>query len=178
MAYQHPAVEATASHAPRRTSRRSALAIALAAILAVAVSIPALASWPVASRSSYVSRGFTSSHKAYDIAATSGIRIVPMRSGKVVFAGWKSNCGGYQVWVSHGSGLYSAYYHMRKEVSWSGRSVTRQESVLGYVGATGCATGPHLHIEVWRGYPWRSGSYRVNPWNYIDSGWYLPYRYR
>jgi murein DD-endopeptidase MepM/ murein hydrolase activator NlpD len=179
LAYQHPADQATESHAPRpRRPRRSVLAIATAAILAVAVSIPALAAWPVASRSAYVSRGYTSSHKAYDIAATSGIRIVPMRSGKVVFAGWKSNCGGYQVWVSHGNGLYSAYYHMRKEVSWSGRYVTRQESVLGYVGATGCATGPHLHLEVWRGYPWRSGSYRVNPWGYIDSGWYLPYRYR
>ena len=35
--------------------------------------------------------------------------------GKVVFAGWKSNCGGYQVWVSHGNGLYSAYYHLRSE---------------------------------------------------------------
>jgi hypothetical protein len=31
---------------------------------------------------------------------------------------------------------------------------------------------------VWRGYPWSSGSYRVNPWTYIDSGTYLPYRYR
>ena len=100
-----------------------------------------------------------------------------MRSGRVVFAGWKSNCGGYQVWVSHGGGLYSAYYHMKRETSWKGRAVTRSTSTLGYLGASGCASGPHLHVEVWRGYPWRSGSYRVNPWNYIDSGSYFPPRY-
>jgi murein DD-endopeptidase MepM/ murein hydrolase activator NlpD len=181
LAYQHLDVDPASTRAPRATRaprRRTVLAAGIAVLMAFAVTLPATGAWPVASRSSTVSRGFTSYHKAYDIAASSGVRIVPIRSGKVIFAGWKSNCGGYQVWVSHGNGLYSAYYHMRKETSWSGRAVTRQSSVLGYVGETGCATGPHLHVEVWKGYPWRSGSYRVSPWSYMDSGWYLPYRYR
>lgn len=164
--------------ARRIRPRRIAFSALAAVALALAVVIPVTAYWPVASRYAYLSRGYTSYHKADDIAAAGGTRIVPMRSGKVIFAGWKSNCGGYQVWVSHGNGLYSAYYHMSKEVSWYGRTVYAQQSTLGYVGQTGCATGNHLHVEVWRGYPWRSGSYRVNPWNYIDSGTYLPYRYR
>jgi len=117
-------------------------------------------------------------HVAIDNAAHSWTRIVPIRSGKVVFAGWKSNCGGYQVWVSHGNGLYSAYYHMSRENSYRGEWVSGGSETIGWVGSTGCATGPHLHIEVWRGYPWRSGSYRVNPWGFIDNGYYLPYRYR
>jgi murein DD-endopeptidase MepM/ murein hydrolase activator NlpD len=157
---------------------RAAIALVLTGVLVAVVAVPTAASWPVASRSSYVSQWYRSSHRADDIAAAGGTRILPIRSGRVVFAGWRSNCGGYQVWVSHGSGLYSAYYHMSRETSWSGRWVTRGSSTLGYVGRTGCASGNHLHIEVWRGYPWRSGSYRVNPWNYIDSGYYLPYRYR
>jgi len=164
----------------RRTARsrwRVALSGVLAALLALAVAVPATAQWPLGSRSTYVSRGFASYHKAYDLAAPGGTRIIPIRSGRVIFAGWKSNCGGYQVWVSHGNGLYSAYYHLRREISWSGRSVS-SGSTLGYVGRSGCATGNHLHIEVWHGYPWRSGSYRVSPWRYIDSGYYLPYRYR
>jgi murein DD-endopeptidase MepM/ murein hydrolase activator NlpD len=148
--------------------------------LVAAISIPAIATaaWPVASRSSYVSQYYSSRHRAVDIAAPGGTRIGPIRSGRTVFAGWKNNCGGYQVWVSHGNGLYSAYYHLRREVSYRGEYVTGSSETIGYVGASGCATGPHLHVEVWHGYPWRSGSYRVNPWRYIDNGYWLPYRYR
>jgi murein DD-endopeptidase MepM/ murein hydrolase activator NlpD len=115
---------------------------------------------------------------ADDIAAPRGTRIVPIYSGRVVFAGWRSNCGGYQVWVYHGGSLYTAYYHMSHEVSWKGRWVSRSSSTLGYVGTSGCATGPHTHVEVWHGYPWHAGSYRVNPWRYIDSGSFFPLRYR
>ncbi len=158
--------------------RRVPMAALLAVLLVGAVAAPASAAWPVASRSSYISQYFHRGHRADDIAASRGTRIVPIRTGRVVFAGWKSNCGGYQVWVYHGSGLYTAYYHMSHETSWKGRWVTRSTTTIGYVGATGCATGPHTHVEVWKGYPWRSGSYRVNPYGYIDSGSYLPLRYR
>jgi len=152
---------------------------ALAVALAVAISLPtvAQAAWPVASRTSYISQWYRSGHRAIDIAATGGTRVVPIRSGTTVFAGWRNNCGGYQVWVSHGNGLYSAYYHLRREVSYRGERVSGGSETIGYVGHTGCATGNHLHVEVWKGYPWRSGSYRVNPWRYIDSGTYLPARY-
>lgn len=173
-----PRIVATLRIAGSRGPRRTALSGVLAVLLVLGAALPATASWPVASRSSYLSQGYHSGHRADDIAAPRGTRIVPVRSGTVVFAGWRSNCGGYQVWVSHGGGLYSAYYHMSRETAYRGRVVTRALSTLGYVGTSGCATGPHLHVEVWRGYPWRSGSYRVNPWNYIDSGSYLPYRYR
>src|SRR5215213_5862162 len=142
--------------------RRSIRAIAAALVVAFVLPVAVLASWPVANRSSYVSQGYHSYHKADDIASYSGTRVVPMRSGHVVFAGWKNNCGGYQVWVSHGNGLYSAYYHLRSEVSYKGQPVYGQKTTIGYVGMTGCATGNHLHMEVWRGYPWASGSYRVN----------------
>lgn len=198
MAYQHPGAS-TASTGPGdiatgatarapRTGKgripaslrptRAALAAAMAALLLATAALPASASWPVASRNSYRSQGFHAGHRANDIAAARGTRVVPIRSGTVVFAGWRSNCGGWQVWISHGNGLYSAYYHLSRETTASGRYVSRQSTTIGYVGTSGCVTGSHLHIEVWRGYPWRSSSYRVNPWNYIDSGYYLPWRYR
>ena len=153
---------------------------ALAAAVVVALVLPSVvaAYWPVATRSSYISQWFTSSHRGIDIAAPYGSRVVPLRSGVTVFAGWKSNCGGYQVWVYHGHGLYSAYYHLRRETSWRGEHVTGGTETIGYLGQSGCATGPHVHVEVWKGYPWRSGSYRVNPWSYVDNGYFLPYRYR
>ncbi len=169
MAAQHPA-----SLRPARV----ALALAIAALLLAVTALPAGASWPVGTRHSYKSQGFHTGHRANDVAADRGARVVPIRSGTVVFAGWKSNCGGKQVWVSHGNGLYSAYYHLSKETTAVGRRVTRQETTLGRVGTSGCVTGPHVHVEVWRGFPWRSSSYRVNPWKFIDSGAYLPSRYR
>jgi len=159
---------------------RKRMTKAITAALTAALLFPALASavWPVASGSSYISRYYSSYHKAVDIAAPRWTRVVPMKSGRTVFAGWRNNCGGYQVWVGHGDGLYSAYYHLARETSWGGELVTGGSETIGYVGTTGCATGSHVHVEVWRGYPWRSGSYRVNPWNWIDSGAYLPSRYR
>jgi murein DD-endopeptidase MepM/ murein hydrolase activator NlpD len=167
-----------AKHPASLRPARITLALVIATLLVALTALPAGASWPVASRDSYRSQGFHTGHRANDVAADKGRRVVPIRSGTVVFAGWKSNCGGWQVWVSHGNGLYSAYYHLSREASSRGRHVTRQESTLGYVGSSGCVTGPHVHVEVWRGYPWRDGSHRVNPWDFIRSGSFLPSRYR
>jgi murein DD-endopeptidase MepM/ murein hydrolase activator NlpD len=158
--------------------RKSIRAIAAALVVALVLPVATMAAWPVANRYSWVSQGYHSYHKADDIASYSGTKVVPMRSGRVVFAGWKKNCGGYQVYVSHGNGLYSAYYHLRSESVSKGQWVTKSQTQLGRVGETGCATGPHLHFEVWRGFPWSSGSYRVKPWSYINEGTYFPYRYR
>lgn len=158
--------------------RRSIRAIAAALVVALILPAAVLAHWPVANRQAWISQAYKTTHKADDIAAPAGTVVVPIRSGRVVFAGWKRNCGGYQVWVNHGYGLYTAYYHLRSESVSKGQWVTAQSSKLGRVGATGCATGAHLHVEVWRGTPWGSGSYRVNPWKFIDSGTWLPYRYR
>jgi len=147
----------------------------------VAILLPATASahWPVANRYSYISQWYSYRHKALDIAAPTGTPIVPIRSGRVAFVGWRSDGGGYRVVVYHGYGLYTAYYHMSRTHAWKGEWVKDQSTVIGYVGSSGDATGPHSHTEVWRnGYPWSSGAYRVNPWWYVDSGWYLPYRYR
>lgn len=162
----------------RTAPRRLAVSVILGAAVLVAGALPAGAAWPVASTSSWVSRGYTTSHRAYDIAASRWTRLVPVQTGTVVFAGWKANCGGYQVWIRHTNGWYTAYYHLAREVVSRGQVVYGQRTTIGYVGSTGCSTGPHLHVELWKGFPWRSGSYRQNPWSRLDSGTYLPYRYR
>jgi murein DD-endopeptidase MepM/ murein hydrolase activator NlpD len=158
--------------------RRSIRAIATALTVALVLPVAVLASWPVATRSSYVSQGWHTYHKGDDVAAAKGTTIVPIRSGKVVFVGRKSNCGGLQIYINHGNGLYSAYYHLSSENVYRGKWVTRQVSHIGRVGESGCTSGPHVHVEVWRGYPWHSGSYRLRPWKFIDSGYYLPSKYR
>ncbi|MHB8398646.1 MAG: M23 family metallopeptidase [Candidatus Limnocylindrales bacterium] len=120
--------------------------------------------WPVPG--GYISQYFWSGHLAIDIAASYGSPIEAAAPGVVIFAGWKNDGGGYQVWLSHGSGLYTAYYHMSAFTVAIGERVGRG-SQIGRIGMTGMATGPHCHFEVWIGYPWESGSYRVNPLGYL-----------
>jgi murein DD-endopeptidase MepM/ murein hydrolase activator NlpD len=120
-------------------------------------------SWPVAG--GYISQYFHYGHYAIDIAADMGTRVMAAASGRVIFAGWKNNGGGYQVWIAHGSNLYTTYNHMSSISVGRGQSVSRGQQV-GRVGMTGNATGPHLHFEVWIGPVWDGGT-RVNPLNYL-----------
>jgi murein DD-endopeptidase MepM/ murein hydrolase activator NlpD len=113
----------------------------------------------------YVSQGFHYGHYGVDIAHDYGTAIVAPRDGTVIFAGWKNNGGGYQVWISHGNGIYSAHHHMSAVLVAAGQLVAKGQRI-GKIGQSGWATGPHDHFEVWVGRPWESGSYRVNPLRY------------
>jgi murein DD-endopeptidase MepM/ murein hydrolase activator NlpD len=122
--------------------------------------------WPVVGGGNYVSQYFHYGHSAIDIAADYGSPVVAANGGRVYFAGWKSNGGGYQVWISHGSGVYTTYNHMSSLSVGTGQWVGRGQRV-GRIGQSGWATGPHLHFEVWvGGVPW-SGGHPVNPMRYF-----------
>lgn len=120
--------------------------------------------WPVVGGNNYISQYYRSGHQAIDIAASRGSEVQAVTAGKVIFSGWKSNGGGYQVWVSHGGNLYTAYFHMSSLTVAGGQSVSAGQQV-GRIGCTGWCTGPHLHFEVWIGMIW-GGGYRVNPLRY------------
>ena len=120
--------------------------------------------WPVVGGGNYISQFFHYGHYALDIAASYGTKVVAAADGKVIFAGWKSNGGGWQVWISHGSNLYTTYNHMSALTVSTGQSVGRGQQV-GRIGQSGWATGPHLHFEVWVGMIW-GGGIQVNPLKY------------
>jgi murein DD-endopeptidase MepM/ murein hydrolase activator NlpD len=119
--------------------------------------------WPVPGGK--ISQYYKYGHYGIDIAADHGTSVRAAAGGKVIFAGWKSNGGGYQVWISHGSNLYTTYNHMSSIAVGTGQSVGRGQQV-GRVGSSGYATGPHLHFEVWKGRIWDGGR-RVNPLGYL-----------
>ncbi|MEA2608550.1 MAG: hypothetical protein QOJ75_793 [Chloroflexota bacterium] len=121
--------------------------------------------WPVVGGGNYISQYFHYGHFGVDIAADYGSEVRAAAAGTVVFAGWKGNGGGYQVWISHGSGLYTTYNHMSAVSVGYGQSVSEGQQV-GRIGQSGNATGPHLHFEVWRGPVWAGGT-RVNPLGYL-----------
>jgi murein DD-endopeptidase MepM/ murein hydrolase activator NlpD len=119
--------------------------------------------WPTTSHR--LSQGFHYGHYGLDIDGDTGDPIWAAAGGTVTFAGWKNNGGGYQVWIAHGSGLYTTYNHMSSVSVSRGQHVGRGQRV-GRMGATGFATGSHLHFEVWRGPIWNGGR-RVNPLAYL-----------
>jgi murein DD-endopeptidase MepM/ murein hydrolase activator NlpD len=85
-------------------------------------------------------------HPGLDISANTGTPIFATASGKVELAAPSGDYGNLVV-VDHGYGLVTRYGHLSKFLVWQGSEVKRGD-VVGYVGSTGRATGPHLHYEV------------------------------
>jgi len=85
-------------------------------------------------------------HKGVDYAAATGTAIKAAGDGKVAFVG---NKGGYGrvVILEHGGGVSTLYGHMSRFASIRSGQRVRQGSVIGFVGSSGAATGPHLHYE-------------------------------
>ncbi|AKI98363.1 peptidoglycan-binding protein [Kosmotoga pacifica] len=85
-------------------------------------------------------------HTGLDIAAPMGAPIFAAATGYVVFAGLKGGYG-YMVEIQHDNGMITRYAHMSHISVYVGQRVF-MGSLLGRVGATGLATGPHVHFEV------------------------------
>jgi murein DD-endopeptidase MepM/ murein hydrolase activator NlpD len=100
-------------------------------------------------------------HPGLDIRATSGTPVTATGSGMVVFAGRMSGYGNMVV-VDHGFELKTVYAHLSAVYTDVGQRVQAGE-VVGTVGQTGRATGPHLHYEV------RVGAAPVDPLCYLDG---------
>jgi murein DD-endopeptidase MepM/ murein hydrolase activator NlpD len=90
--------------------------------------------------------GRTRAHRGVDYAAGSGTPIMTAGDGRIAFAGWKNGYG-RTVIVDHGRGYTTLYGHMSRFGKARNGGRVRQGEVIGYVGATGLATGPHLHYE-------------------------------
>jgi murein DD-endopeptidase MepM/ murein hydrolase activator NlpD len=65
--------------------------------------------------------------------------------GKVIEAGYTRANGNY-IFIKHGNNIVTRYLHLSRKVVSRGDRV-RQGQTIGHVGATGLATGPHLHYE-------------------------------
>jgi murein DD-endopeptidase MepM/ murein hydrolase activator NlpD len=108
---------------------------------------PLAVAWPVHAR---VTSGFGPRgdrfHAGVDLAAPYGARVRAARSGVVGFAG-RNDGYGKLVTVEHGDGVETRYAHLSRILVGPGTRVSTG-TVVGRVGATGDATGPHLHFEV------------------------------
>ncbi|MCC7007862.1 MAG: M23 family metallopeptidase [Acidobacteria bacterium] len=109
--------------------------------------------WPLAGwlSSTYGDRkdpfdGGADFHAGLDIAADRGTPVHATADGTVGSAGYSGNYGN-AVLVDHGYGISTRFGHLSRVAVHPGQQVHRGD-VVGYVGATGRATSPHLHYEI------------------------------
>lgn len=101
-------------------------------------------------------------HAGVDIGAASGDTVSAAAGGTVTIAEYSSSYGNYVV-IYHSDGTTTLYAHMSSIAVSVGQTVSRGTTV-GYVGATGNVTGPHLHFEV------RVNGACVDPLQYFNLG--------
>jgi murein DD-endopeptidase MepM/ murein hydrolase activator NlpD len=101
-------------------------------------------------------------HEGIDIWAPAGTPIHAAASGTVIWSGPRNGYGNAVI-IDHGSGVGTVYAHQSAVAVSPGQSVGRGE-VIGYVGQTGLAAGPHLHFEV------RVGGRTYDPLAYVSPG--------
>ncbi len=101
--------------------------------------------------------GYTRMHQGIDFAVGTGTPIMAAGNGTVITAGRSGGYGNLLV-IRHANGFSTAYGHLSKYANGVRRgSRVRQGQIVAYSGATGLATGPHLHYEV------RENGKQVNP---------------
>ena len=130
--------------------RRKILSCVIASLCTGACALPR---WPIAgtmtSAYGFRMRGWHPDfHNGVDVAAAEGTPVHAMKKGTVVKAGTMSGYG-LAVIIQHSSSLRTIYGHLSRIDVKEGARVDHK-TVIGEVGHTGNATGPHLHFEIWR----------------------------
>lgn len=101
-------------------------------------------------------------HKGVDIDGDYGDSVRVAADGFVIWAGPRSGFGRLVI-VDHGGGITTYYAHMSRLRAYSGQAIERGD-IIGLVGSTGRAKGPHLHYEV------RLNRSPLNPWRFLRTG--------
>lgn len=102
-------------------------------------------------------------HQGVDLAAGYGVPIKAAAAGTISVA-WQAGGAGNYTMINHGGGVYTVYMHQSSFQVRSGW--VDAGTVIGYVGATGDAQGPHLHFEVHPSGLWNT---RVDPVGFMNA---------
>jgi len=103
---------------------------------------------PIVDGFGYRMRPWPEFHKGVDLAADYGAPVHAAAAGVIVAAGWDGGFG-IKVDVDHGNGYHTWYAHLSRVGVAPGQHVVKGQTIAS-VGATGEATGPHLHYQVMR----------------------------
>jgi murein DD-endopeptidase MepM/ murein hydrolase activator NlpD len=99
-------------------------------------------------RRSYNNGSLVSFYTGLDFGVCApSLNIYSAAAGKVVFSG-QLTVRGNAVFIDHGQGIYTGYFHLA-QINVSTGDVVQSRQLIGLVGSTGRVTGPHLHFEIW-----------------------------
>jgi hypothetical protein len=112
-------------------------------------------------RKEYINGEEAGRHRGMDLAAPEGTPIKASNAGMVRLAE-RLPAHGNTVVIEHGQGIFTYYAHMVRTAVHPGEMVKKGQ-VIGYVGKTGVATGPHLHFSM------SVHNLRVDPAQWIDG---------
>lgn len=104
--------------------------------------------------------GTTGFHEGLDYATAYGAPVRAAAHGVVALAEPLA-VRGNAVYIDHGAGVFSGYFHLSEIFVEPGQAVEPGQ-VIGRVGSTGLSTGPHLHFEI------RVNGYNVHPWQWLN----------
>lgn len=97
-------------------------------------------------------------HRGQDVFAKCGTKIVAARGGTVKYRAYQGSAAGHYVVIKgRRSGMDYAYMHLHKRARVKPGQKVKTGELIGRVGATGNASGCHLHFELWSKPGWYSG---------------------
>ena len=105
-------------------------------------------------------KGKSQFHKGIDIPSWMGAPVKAAAQGVVEFSGWGGGYG-WLVIIGHDYGYRTMYAHLSENLVSPGRKV-RKGQIIGKIGESGLATGPHIHYEIQR---WRRA---IPPQSYLN----------
>ncbi len=103
--------------------------------------------WPLTSFG--ISQQFSVIHPGMDLTAPFGSPVYPVEAGTVAWIQSISWGYGNHIFIEHANGLQSLYAHLSKVTVTAGQKVSKTTKI-GEVGATGWATGNHVHMEIYQ----------------------------
>jgi murein DD-endopeptidase MepM/ murein hydrolase activator NlpD len=101
-------------------------------------------------------------HQGVDMFAKCGTRLAAARGGEVIMSAFQARAGNYVV-IRRADGQSYAYMHLKQRSSLRQGDKVRTGQFVGLVGATGRASGCHLHFELWTAPGWYKGGHPVDP---------------
>ena len=107
-------------------------------------------------------------HQGQDVMAACGTRLVSVRQARVRYRAYQGAAGNYVVLHNIGTDTDFVYMHLVRPAPVRVGQVLDAGDTVGNVGATGDASGCHLHFEYWVG-PWYGGGHPIDPLPFLKA---------